>query len=208
MLIPASTTAICLCWWTAKAMAGMLPISRWKWVAEALLHSLSPVAWKILAFPRRSTGQSVSATNAAELHSAAAICSTWGDPYVNGHVIYWAQTPEAVAPFHAAFHFFAALVSRQIFTPALLFLKRGINRAVVCYWFCRTVQEAFLEFHFLPMTWQHLIHWSGKTKQIRCRCINRAVICYWFGRTVQEAFLEFHFLPMTWQYLIHWSGNR
>ena len=35
------------------------------------------VAWKILAFPR--IGQSVSATNAAELHSAAAICCTWGD---------------------------------------------------------------------------------------------------------------------------------
>ena len=93
-------------------MAGMLPISRWKWVAEALLHSLSPVAWKILAFPR--IGQSVSATNAAELHSAAAICCTWGDPYVNGHVIYLAQTPEVVAPFHAAFLSFAALVSRQI----------------------------------------------------------------------------------------------
>ena len=39
-------------------------------------------------------------------------------------------------------------LARFSHVPALLFLKRGTNRAVICCWFDRTVQEAFLEFHF------------------------------------------------------------
>ena len=153
-------------------MAGILPISRWKWVAEALLHSLSPVAWKILAFPR--IGQSVSATNAAELHSAAAICCTWGDPYVNGHMIYLApaQTPEAVAPFSRCISLFPStgrFLARSSHAPALLFLKRGTNLVVICCWFDRTVQEAFLDFQFY--------RWPGSTLFIdperRNRCQKR-----------------------------------
>ena len=131
---------------------------RWKWVAEALLHSLSPVAWKILAFPR--IVQSVSTTNAAELHSAAATCCTRGDPYVNGHVIYLApaQTPEAVAPFSC----YISLFRSTGFSPDFLtFLpsyssKEAPIMQLFCCWFDRTVQEAFLDFHFLQMTWQYL----------------------------------------------------
>ena len=55
---------------------------------------------------------------------------------------------------------------RYSHAPALVFLIGGTNRAVICCWFDRTVQEAFLEYHFQPMTWQYLIHWSGKTKLI------------------------------------------
>ena len=117
MLIPASATTICLCWQIAKAMAGMLPISRWKWVAEASLHSLSPVAWKILAFP--CIGQSVSATNAAELHSAATCC-TWGNPYVNGHVMHLAsaETSEAVATFSRCISLFRSTGFSQILSQS------------------------------------------------------------------------------------------
>ena len=63
-------------WWTSMQVAGnQLRNPPVKFRQERWLH-----IW-----------QSVSTTNAAKLHSATAICCTWGDLYVNGHVIYLAQ---------------------------------------------------------------------------------------------------------------------